>query len=152
MIRFQQLGEQLSYVAKCRHEMGSLYKRLHTDADSTRVKMLLEYFRQQQLTVAEKLESYIEDAPAKLLDTWYNDIVFEDFIALCKQTSLTANMSEEDVLNLHLDLENRLIGLLEKTANSSVSSDVKGALDDLVRVEKIQQQRLVHSSIRMDDL
>ena len=65
---------------------------------------------------------------------------------------LAATMTEDDVLELHLALDNKLIGLIEKTALSSACTETKGALEDLVRVEKIQQQRLVHSSIRMDDI
>lgn len=151
-MRFQQLSEVLGYVATCRTEMATLYRRLESEADSSRVKMMLEYFNQHQKGVAEKLENYIDEAPKRILDTWYKDISFEDFIKKCHDTVLTANMSEEDVLELHLDLDNRLIDLLEKTAEHSSSTDVVGALNDLVRVERIQQQRLVHSSIRMDDL
>ncbi|MGS0683410.1 hypothetical protein ACVBIL_19925 [Shewanella sp. 125m-7] len=151
-MRIQQLSELLDYVATCRIEMAQLYNRLHTQADSSRVKLMLEYFQQRERHTAEKLENYIDEAPKKILNTWYKDIVFEDFIANCHQLTLPANMSEDDVLELHLDLDNRLIALLEKTANSSATAETKGALEDLVRVERIQQQRLVHSSIRMDDI
>ncbi|GGI70568.1 hypothetical protein GCM10007978_05650 [Shewanella hanedai] len=151
-MRFQQLSELLSYVATCRHEMANLYGRLLTDADSSRVKMMLVYFRQHQNSVAEQLENYIDEAPKKVLDTWYKGITFEDFIRRCNDITLTANMSVEDILETHLDLDNRLIDLLQKTAEHSSSNEIAGALNDLVRVEKIQQQRLVHSSIRMDDL
>lgn len=152
IMRFQQLRELLGYVATCRHEMSQLYGRLLSDADSSRVKMMLEYFKQHQQAVAEQLEDYIDEAPKKVLDTWYKDITFEDFIKRCHELTLTANMSEEDILEAHLDLDNRLIDLLQKTAEHSSSNEISGALNDLVRVEKIQQQRLVHSSIRMDDL
>lgn len=151
-MRFQQLSELLGYVATCRIEMSKLYSRLQVEADSTRVKMMLEYFQQHQKGVSEKLENYIDEAPKKVLDTWYKDISFEDFIKRCHDTVLTANMTEEDVLELHLNLDNRLIELLQKTAEHSSSIDISGALNDLVRVEKIQQQRLVHSCIRMDDI
>ncbi|MEC4729129.1 hypothetical protein HWQ46_26870 [Shewanella sp. D64] len=151
-MRFQQLNELLGYVATCRHEMAQLYARLLNDADSSRVKMLLVYFKQHQNAVAEQLENYIDEAPKKVLNTWYKDITFEDFIRRCNEVTLTANMSEEDILELHLDLDNRLIDLLQKTAEHSSSNEIAGVLNDLVRVEKIQQQRLVHSSIRMDDL
>ncbi|QQX79513.1 hypothetical protein JK628_18605 [Shewanella sp. KX20019] len=151
-MRIQQLSELLDYVATCRLEMAQLYSRLHMQADSSRVKLMLEYFKQHELQTAEKLENYIDEAPRKILDTWYKDIVFEDFITLCIKQTMPANMSEDDILELHLELDNKLIGLIEKTALSSASAETKGALDDLVRVEKIQQQRLVHSSIRMDDI
>ncbi|QYJ86751.1 hypothetical protein K0I73_03100 [Shewanella mesophila] len=151
-MRFQQLNEQLAYVSKCRLEMAKLYRRLHGGVDSSRVKLMLEYLQQHQKEVSEKIDNYIEEAPTRLLELWYNDIVFEDFVKRCQDLVVKANMDEDDLLELHLDLDNRLIGLLQKTAESSVPGDVKNALNDLVRVEKIQQQRLVHNSIRMEDI
>ncbi|MCZ4338914.1 hypothetical protein [Shewanella colwelliana] len=151
-MRFQQLSEQLAYVSKCRLEMAKLYSRMYGAVDSSRVKLMLEYFQQHQKDVSKKIDDYIEEAPSRLLQLWYNDITFEDFIKRCQEITPKANMSEEDLLDLHLELDNRLIALFEKTADSSVPGEVKSALNDLVRVEKIQQQRLVHSSIRMDDI
>lgn len=151
-MRIQQLSELLDYVATCRLEMAQLYSRLYSQADSSRVKLMLEYFKQHECQTAEKLENYIDEAPKKILDTWYKDIVFEDFIALCLKKTMPANMNEDDILELHLELDNKLIDLIEKTSLSSASTETKGALEDLVRVERIQQQRLVHSSIRMDDI
>ncbi|MGL5393354.1 MAG: hypothetical protein ACRDA8_18560 [Shewanella sp.] len=151
-MRIQQLRDLLEYVAICRVDMAQLYGRLLNQADSARVKMLLEYFESHQKQVAEKLRDYLDDAPQRILDTWYKDFVFEDFAKRCQEVMLPANMTEEDVLSLHLELENRLIGLLEKTVSSTTAEEARSALEDLIRVEKIQQQRLVHSTIRMDDI
>lgn len=151
-MRIQQLRDLLEYVANCRLDMAQLYGRLNNQADSARVKMMLEYFESHQKHVAEKLRDYMDEAPVRVLDTWYKDFVFEDFTKRCQDTMLPANMTEDDVLNLHLDLENLLIGLLEKTVNSTTAEDARTALEGLIRVEKTQQQRLVHSTIRMDDI
>lgn len=151
-MRIQQLSELLEYIAECRLEMARLYGRLEVNADSSRVKMMLDYFQQHQKHVAETLRGYVDDAPKRIIDTWYKDVTFEDFAARCRQAMLPANMQEDDVLSLHLDLENRLIALLEKTANNSTTEETRSALSDLVRVEKTQQRRLVHSTIRMDDI
>lgn len=151
-MRIQQLRDLLEYVANCRLDMAQLYCRLINQADSARVKMMLEYFESHQKSVAEKLLNYMDDAPQRILNTWYKDFVFEDFTKRCQDIMLPANMNEEDVLNLHLELENQLIGLLEKTVNSTTAEDARSALADLIRVEKTQQQRLVHSTIRMDDI
>ncbi|MCT7940730.1 hypothetical protein [Shewanella holmiensis] len=151
-MRIQQLSELLEYIANCRLGMSKLYKRLHRNADSSRVKLMLEYFQQHEKHIYDTIESYIEDAPAKILDTWYQDVVFEDFLKRCDETSLPANMDEEQLLELHLDLENRLIALLEKTAELTSSNDAKSALLDVIRVAQTQQKRLVHSVLRMDDI
>lgn len=151
-MRIQQLRELLDFVAECHLDMAQLYHRLNDQADSTRTKMLLDYFEQHQKGVARHLEDYIEAAPKRVLESWYKDFVFEDFKAHCQNTMLPPSMTEDDVLELHLELDNLLIGLLEKTANSSSSGEVKSALEDLVRVQKIHQQRLVHSTMRMEDI
>lgn len=151
-MRIQQLRDVLEYVAKCRRDMAQLYTRLINHADSARVKMMLEYFASHQKYMAEKLNDYLGEASERTLDTWYKDFVFEDFTQRCQDTLLPANMNEEDVLDLHLDLENRLIALLEKTEKSTSAEDARSALANLIRVEKTQQQRLVHSTIRMDDI
>ncbi|AZG34917.1 MAG: hypothetical protein V7771_06265 [Shewanella psychromarinicola] len=151
-MRIQQLSELLDYVANCHLDMEKLYKRLDRNADSTRVKMMLTYFQQHQRHIYETLERYIDDAPSRILNTWYKDITFEDFSKRCIETSFPANMDESQVLELHLDLENRLIALLEKTAISSPTDEIRNTLMDLVRVAQTQQKRLVHSTIRMDDI
>ncbi len=151
-MRIQQLRDLLEYVANCRLDMANLYGRLINHADSARVKMMLEYFQSHQKHVADKLNDYMEEAPARILDTWYKDFVFEDFTKRCHDVVLPANMTEDDVLSLHLDLESRLIGLLEKTEQSTTAEDARNALEGLIRVEKTQLQRLVHSTIRMDDI
>ncbi|MDO6618069.1 MULTISPECIES: hypothetical protein [unclassified Shewanella] len=151
-MRIQQLSEVLEFIAKSRLDMGQLYGRLHRNADSTRVKMMLEYLQQHQQHVHDSIENYIDEAPKRMLETWYKDITFEDFEKRCQDSTLAANMSEDDVLEMHLDLENRLIGFLEKTANSTEVTEIKDALLDLVRVEKTQQKRMVHSALRMEDI
>ncbi|KFZ37535.1 hypothetical protein HR45_11035 [Shewanella mangrovi] len=151
-MRIQQLRELLEYVAECHLDMAKLYHRLNEQADSSRTKLLLDYFEQHQKGVARHLEDYIDEAPKRILESWYKDFVFEDFSKRCENAMLPATMNDDDVLELHLELDNLLIGLLEKTANSSSAADVKSALEDLVRVQKIHQQRLVHSTMRMDDI
>ena len=84
-MRFQQLSEQLAYVSKCRLEMAKLYSRMYGAVDSSRVKLMLEYFQQHQKDVSKKIDDYIEEAPSRLLQLWYNDIIFEDFIKLAKK-------------------------------------------------------------------
>ncbi|MCH1932051.1 hypothetical protein L9G16_17905 [Shewanella sp. A25] len=151
-MRIQQLRDLLEYVANCRLDMAQLYGRLNNQADSARVKLMLEYLESHQKHVAEKLRDYIDEAPQRILDTWYKDFVFEDFTKRCQDIMLPANIDEDEVLNLHLELENLLIGLLEKTEHSTTAEDARSALADLIRVEKTQQQRLVHSTIRMEDI
>ncbi|QSX31941.1 MULTISPECIES: hypothetical protein [Shewanella] len=151
-MRMQQLKEWLDYLVHCRQDMALLYGRLQQQADASRVKLLLGYLQKQQVHIAQAMEDYIDQAQPGSLDVWYKDVEFEDFLHRCQALMLPANMNSEDVLALHLDLENRLIALLEMLAQKSAHSDTCSMLEDLVRVERVQQQRLVHSAQRMEDI
>jgi hypothetical protein len=113
---------------------------------------MLDYFQLHEQKVHDSLIRYSKDAPKRILDTWYQDIVFEDFSARCKAVTLAPNASDEDVLELHLDLENRLIEFLEKVAITGATEEIRSALMGLVEVERTRQKRLVHSVLRMEDI
>lgn len=151
-MRIQQLSEILKFIADARLEMKALYARMSQHVDATRVKMILDYFQQHEQKVHDSLIRYSKDAPKRILDTWYQDIVFEDFSARCQAVTLAPNASDEDVLELHLDLENRLIGFLEKVATTGATEEIRSALMGLVEVERTRQKRLVHSVLRMEDI
>jgi hypothetical protein len=151
-MRIQQLSEILTLIADARLEMKALYARMSQHVDATRVKMILDYFQQHEQKVHDSLMRYSKDAPKRILDTWYQDIVFEDFSARCKAVTLAPNASDEDVLELHLDLENRLIEFLEKVAITGATEEIRSALMGLVEVERTRQKRLVHSVLRMEDI
>lgn len=151
-MRIQQLSEILQLIANARLEMKSLYRRLSQNADATRVKMLLDYFQQHEQKVHDSLVRYSKEAPKRILETWYQDIVFEDFAHKCNSVSLAANANYGEVLELHLKLENDLIDFLEHAAITGPTEEIRSALIGLVEVERTRQKRLVHSVLRMEDM
>jgi hypothetical protein len=151
-MRIQQLRDLLALVAASRLEMKALYRRLSQHLDGTRGKMMLNYLQQQQQQVHDALMRYIAEAPSHILDTWYDGIVFEDFTQRCQTQHLAANANDEDILEIHLDLEDRLIKLLEQGVNMAATEEIRGALMNLVEVERKQQKQLVHNVNRLEDL
>ncbi|GLS83315.1 hypothetical protein [Paraferrimonas haliotis] len=151
-MRIQQLQELIEYVAACRKDMASLYQRLAQQADSSRVTLMLEYLVTHENEVSEKLLEYVADAPDTVLQAWLKDFLFEDFKSNCEKIEIPADISEEQILDLHLSLENKLIGLLEENAARLGTKAAKQALEQLILVEKNRQKRLVHSTMRMDDI
>ncbi|MBB1268299.1 hypothetical protein [Shewanella sp. SR44-3] len=151
-MRIQQLSELLKLIASGRLEMKTLYRRLSQHVDSTRVKMVLDYLGKNQQQAHDALARYLAEAPTRILGTWYDGVVFEDFSKRCKAINLAPNANDEDVLELHLDLENRLLALLQQGADLAPTQEIRSALSELVAVEKNQQRRLVHNVQRMEDI
>jgi hypothetical protein len=151
-MRIKQLRDLLVLVATNRLEMKALYRSLSQHLDGTRGKMMLNYLQQQQQQVHDALMRYIEEAPSHILDTWFDGIVFEDFAKRCQSQHLAANALDEDILEIHLDLEDRLIKLLEQGVDTAPTDEIRSALMNLVAVERKQQKQLVHNVNRLEDL
>ncbi|MCL1039255.1 hypothetical protein L2725_19810 [Shewanella corallii] len=151
-MRMQQLRDVLERIAECHLEMQALYRRLHNHCDSARTKLLLEYLQQHQQHIAETIESYIDDAPRRMLDTWYENLEMGGFKQACESIVPVAGMNEDDLIELHLKFDNRILGYLETLVEVAPTGEIESAMSDLLRVSKTQQQRLVHSVMRMEDI
>ncbi|ADN74723.1 conserved hypothetical protein [Ferrimonas balearica DSM 9799] len=151
-MRFQQLKEILDHMIDSRSAMSQLYRRMTGQADSPRAKMLLEYMVIHEKEVIEKLSNYQDEASPRVLDTWFENVQGEDFTLLCQKIELPATMTEQDVLGMALDLENRLLDVLHAALEVAPTQDVKSAIESLLQAERVRQQRFVHSTMRMDDM
>ncbi|WP_028109925.1 hypothetical protein [Ferrimonas futtsuensis] len=151
-MRFKQMRELLEYVSQCRVAMSKLYDRLDHQADSSRVKLLLEYLRTHQLEVAEKMDEYIEEAPHGVLDTWFKRLDYDDIIQECNGVVLEGGADEHAVMNLALELDNKVLGLLHLALEQSEHMETQSALEAVLAAERIRQQRFVHNTLRMDDI
>ncbi|MGI2259154.1 hypothetical protein [Shewanella sp. GXUN23E] len=148
----QQLRDVLERIAECHLEMQALYRRLHNNCDSARTRLMLEYLQQHQKHIADTIESYIDDAPRRMMDTWYENLEMGGFKQACEAIVPVAGMTEEELMDLHLKLDNRVLGYLERLVEMAPTGEIESAMSDLLRVSKTQQQRLVHSAARMEDI
>ncbi|USD37100.1 MULTISPECIES: hypothetical protein [Ferrimonas] len=151
-MRFKQMRELLEYVVECRMAMSKLYERLNNQADSSRVKLLLDYLKNHQIEVADKVSEYIDDAPQGVLDTWFKRLDYDDIVAECTAVTLNAGVDEHDVMNLALELDNKVLALLHLALEQSEHQETRQALESVLQAERIRQQRFVHSTLRMDDI
>ncbi|MCF1427335.1 MAG: hypothetical protein LPH19_05065 [Shewanella sp.] len=148
----QQLRDVLERIAECHLEMQSLYRRLHSNCDSARTRLMLEYLQQHQKHIADTIESYIDDAPKQMMDTWYENLEMGRFKQACEAIVPVASMTEDELLELHLKLDNRVLGYVEHLVEKAPTGEIESAMSDLLRVSKTQQHRLVHSVARMEDI
>ena len=151
-MRFKQLVELLDYVIDCRVAMAKLYERLGHEADSSRVKLLLDYLKQHQNEVAEHTKEYRDSASTGVLETWFKRLDYDDINAELQMVTISSSMDEYQVMDLALELDNKVLDLLQLALEQSEHQDTKSALEASLRAERIRQQRFVHNTLRMDDI
>jgi hypothetical protein len=151
-MKFQQLQQILEYLVASRGAMGRLYQRLSLQTDSPRATMLFDYMAQNEQIVIDKLETYLDQAPDRVLGADFDDVYFEDFVSHCEHTTHGAGMNEQDALGLALNLENRLLSLMHSALTVAACADVQKALQTLLESERTRQQRFVHNTHRMANI
>lgn len=151
-MRMQQLREILTHLADDHLAMKRLYKRLHHHADSTRTQLVLAYLQQHQQHAADAIYHYLDDAPERVLDTWYENIAEDSFPAHCEQIIASADLDMDQLMALHLALDNQLLAYLDSAVCAAPTDNIRQALAGLLQSGKNQQQRLVHSTLRMSDI
>ena len=151
-MRIQQLRYMLEHVVETYLEMHKLYLRLYHYADGTRAKLLLNYLQQQELVQSQVLATYIETSTKAMLDTWYENASVVGLTSSYANIYLPANMTTDQVIDLHLQLDSEVIATLDNLAANSLNHKIQLALKTLVNSAEIKQQRLIHSAARFDDL
>lgn len=151
-MRIQQLRDILAHLAQHHQDMKRLYQRLYIESNSARTKLLLVYLQQHQRHIANSIEDYITKAPHALLNTWYENVPLDHFTENCQAITADTTMDDEELIDLHLSLDNELLTYLTQAVDLAPTEKIHYALSQLLQVSQVQQHRLVHSVIRMQDI
>ncbi|MBV7316744.1 hypothetical protein [Shewanella sp. NIFS-20-20] len=151
-MRVQQLRSVLEHVTESRLEMHKLYLRLYHFADGTRVKLLLNYLQSEELAKSQAIAAYIDTSAKRTLDTWFENVRFESIHIACDKVYLPADMTTDQVMDLHLTLDAEVMSVLDKILNLAINNDVRSALSSIVSTAKVKRQRLMHNLTRMEDM
>lgn len=150
-MRFKQLKDVLDYLINAHQQMGEYYTQLSDTVLQQRVKLILDYLAEHENHISNELLQYEKDAPYGVLNAWFQDIQ-DDPLLLKLEQPPAPDLSEEQVMRIALELDDRLISLYEQLASHCKSSAARDALENLLDQEKQRKKRFVLSMLRMHDL
>ncbi|GDY28280.1 hypothetical protein AHAT_41700 [Agarivorans sp. Toyoura001] len=151
-MRFNQLNLLLEHFVSCREAMQAMYRRLELNADSERVRMLLNYLQHQERENAAHLQAFISQAKPELLDTWTDIRLEQDLLDKVAKLSKPADMTSDDVGSLALELSEQSLGLLRLAKDELTMLGARQFLANLIEHQEKRQQQMVHATHRLDDI
>jgi hypothetical protein len=130
----------LFYIEDCHKALADLYQRLSIEASDEKAKLLLDYMKNQQQISYTNIHQYVQIAPLSLLETWLDTFFDLSFPLRCKNLKLKAEITIEDVVNLAIQLDLRLIEVMQTAAFISPTIEAEKALEILTN----QEEEMLH--------
>ncbi len=159
MVRYKQLKDVVRYIGDCHHAIAKLFEgvkqshqREENNALHDRANLLLDYFSRQQTMLEEAINLYQGDAPRGVLDEWMDYSDGEDLLEYIESIDNHKTMSFDEVVDLTIVLERRIIKFAEDMADHVTSSDAKDAFNNIMNNEEKRLEHMIRQSGAFADL
>jgi len=113
--------------------------------------MLLEYMSQHEKDMTVSLANYEKDASKKVLNTWFQYTIEEDYLEFISNLDIKPDLSVNDVTNLGITLDNYLEMLFLDLVEQADSLAVKEVFQNLYELEKQEKNALTRTASSMFD-
>ncbi len=151
-MRYEQTRDVLDHVVEFHRQAGALFRQLMAHASSERVRMLLDYMVRHEDALVRRITEFREDTSERVLSGWFKYTHDEDIFKALRQIDPTADLEFDDVLDLAVELDAKLIELYEEMSERSPSDEVKEIFNCLLSQETREKNVLVRSALGLKDI
>lgn len=151
-MRYEQTKDVLDHVVKFHRQAGELFRQLMEHAGDQRVRMLLDYMVRHEKALERRIAEFRDDSSERILSNWFKYTHDEDIFKALRQVDATADLEFDDVLDLAVELDAKLIELYEEMAERSPSEEVKEIFHCLLSQERREKNVLMRSALGLKDI
>lgn len=151
-MRFEQTRDVLDHVGAFHRQAGLLFRQLMEHNSNPRVRMLLDYMARQEFNLEKSIAAFRADSPERVLSSWFKYTHDEDIFASLRAVDPNSDLLFDDVLDLAVELDGKLVELYEEMAERSTSQEVKDVFNSLLLREMKEKQKLIRSAMGLLDI
>jgi 4-hydroxy-3-methylbut-2-en-1-yl diphosphate synthase IspG/GcpE len=151
-MRYEQTKDVLDHVVKFHRQAGEVFQTLMEHTSNQRVRMLLDYMVRHEKNLERRIAEFRGNASERVLFGWFKYTHDEDIFSALRQVDTDSDMEFDDVLDLAVELDAKLIELYEEMADRSPSEEVKEIFNCLLSQERREKNVLVRSALGLKDI
>jgi rubrerythrin len=151
-MRFEKMIDALDHVCLFHNSLSKYYQKMSKVSKSEKVKLLLDYMAENENTLAKTISDYQEQAPAGILNTWFqyaNDVNILKLPVFDKDDLMK---EPEDVVGFSMKYSNELIELYTEMSGYSDNPALKEVFDNLADMQTQEKHKLSMNIDRLMDL
>lgn len=151
-MRFEQTRDVLNHVGAFHREAGLLFRQLMEHNSNARVRMLLDYMARHEFNLQKNIAAFSNESPESILSGWFKYTHDKDIFAPLREVNPESDLPFDDVLDLAVDLDVKLLELYEEMVERSPSNAVRDMFNSLLQRELKEKQVLIRSAMGLLDI
>lgn len=153
-MQIETLKDVLEWTAGFHRQLSGCLARCESHEASERGRLLLDYLKQHEATLAKLVETFEREASSNALNTWCYEYLDKNPIMQQPCREQVSDLPDVNaVLGSVLKQHNQLIDLYRYLyAEAAVVPSAKELLQELIDLEQHEIMRMVQSSNRLSDL
>jgi len=140
--QYENTRHVLDEIRRFHMRLAELYGKLAAQASEGRAEMLLDYMQSREQAQAAVIDLYESDAPAAVLDSWFQVPSPENLNDFINLLNTDADLSMEQARELIMEADEFLISLLNHVERRVINPEVKAVFEDLEKLEREEEKAL----------
>ncbi|MAT70259.1 MAG: hypothetical protein CMJ58_12140 [Planctomycetaceae bacterium] len=149
---YERVGTVLKEVCDFHRRESDLFGRLAQEVRQPRAKLLLESMSDHERQLAAGLSEYVAGAPVGLLNTWLGRQLDLPSALAISDPELPDDATVDELLQLGLDLDDRLLEVLQECADCCGPDGVRQLFRTFVEQQQQEERLLARQAMRAIDL
>jgi hypothetical protein len=146
---YKQVKDLLDVVREYHKQLKQFYTSLSDKTDDKRVQMLLDYMSRYTSNLEEGFAKYTDEVEPKLLDTWIQYVPDPELLSLPDVNNLDINMTVDDVANIAIELDDRLVSFYSEAAERVDYDSLTDVFDRLKEHEQAEKSKITENAVRI---
>jgi hypothetical protein len=151
-MRMMQVRNILDQVRDLHGQLAEYYGQLADAAARQRVRLLLDHMSSHEHHLQTSLATYEEGATQQVMNTYVNYIDCEEILTICEHSTITPEMSANEVIRVAMDIDNCLLRFYREVADRADTETVREVFRNLIDAEEAELRKLALDALAVADM
>jgi hypothetical protein len=151
-MRFHQLKDIYQHVTEINQELNDLYVHFLENTKDERTRIFLHYIIEKQAENILDIKRLVSDEVIGVLSTWIDEDIEHELSESISGFKENSNVNPTMVLDITTQIRLQLNHWLNMIKAIMPSETVKAHLENLIELQSLKSQQIIHAANRMDDI
>jgi len=150
-MKFDRTRDIIEHAVSFHKLLANYFNELSRRTDDQRLKMLLAYLVDHENGSCEYLIDYSENAPHKILDTWFQFSNCEERFCELKSSLKIEKPDEDMIINTLIALYDCMIGQFQSFAQQADVDAVRDVFENIASHEEKEKRKIIRNTRMIND-
>ena len=142
----------LELAKNIHHRLSEYFQQLADTEERERIRMLLQYLQRHEVGMENYVNACENLVLEHVLETWYPYVPETNIQNEIENAHISPTSSLSEIISAAIRLDNCLVNLYRRMADTATSEDVKHLFEELLSLEEKEEFRLVRDTFELADL